>query len=179
MVRYFVETMRCPVCGESIALSDTPTRVRCPGCETQLSLRDRLCPHCGTYQSQPESACQRCGLSMRVRCPHCESDNWQGDDLCQICGTPLDTLSQITKRVSTSERLRTQMAAAQHVKAEADAAAEARMQRMLAEERAFREELQWRKAAQQEHERKMLTIVLVVSGILIFALLLYTLITVL
>ncbi len=179
MVRYFVETMRCPVCGESITLSDIPTSVLCPGCETQLSLRDRLCPHCGTYHSRPESACQRCGLSMRVRCPNCERDNWQGDDVCQTCGTPIDTLSHITKRLNTADRLRAQMADARHVKAEADAAAEARMRRMLAEERAFREDLQRRKAAQQEQERKMLTIVLVVSGILIFALLLYTLITVL
>jgi hypothetical protein len=73
-------------------------------------------------------------------------------------------------------RLNEQMDEAGQIKAAETAASQARMERMLAEEREMREALRLRLIEQNEQEKKTLTIVLSVAGVLFLIMLIVALI---
>ena len=176
MTRYLIPEMRCPVCDKGIELNSDVVDVTCLQCQTTLHLRDRLCPNCGTYHSQPPASCSNCGLGMTARCPSCNVPNWTGDEICQQCGADLDLIARLTAQASTAERLHVQMNRAHAIKAQEEAASNARLAHMLEEEKAEREALRRRLEAQQAQEQKMLKIVIIGAGLLLVILIVYALV---
>ena len=167
-MRYLIASLECPVCGEEIALPTHTEQVQCASCQNQFSLRGRLCPNCGHYHNKNVSVCAQCDHPLELRCPECGTYNWSGDEQCQQCDAPIDLLTRLLKQTDTIERLHQQMTDSRRIKKQVTASANARMERMLAEERAAREALRQRQLEQQEAERKMLrTIALIASVVLV------------
>ena len=179
MARYLISEMTCPVCGTTLELDNAAVVLTCLACKTTLHLRDRLCPNCGTYHGQPPVSCSHCGLGMTSRCPACGAQNWTGDDVCQSCGATLDLIGRLTAQADTEQRLQLQMRRARAIKAQEEAAANARLARMLEAEEAEREALRQRLEAQQARERKILMVASIGTGLFIIALMVYALIALL
>lgn len=128
-----------------------------------------ICPYCETLNDQDASFCRKCGVALTRHCPHCDTVNWIDDEHCVQCGAALDILEWIIRRdnLGVAGRLNEQMDAAGQIKAVETAASQARMERMLAEEREMREALRLRLIEQRAQEKKTLTIVLSIAGVLV------------
>jgi hypothetical protein len=181
MVRYLTEGMTCPTCQEVIDLEEQPLEGHCPSCDRDLPLRYHLCPRCGYYNEEADyDTCDACGLSLTRRCPECTQRNWVGAEQCTVCGEALDVITDILAMpAKTSDRLYSQMEEAQRIKAAEAAASAERMARLKAVDEARLEELRRRQAEQKEEERRILVTAAIIAGILILALLIFTLISLL
>ncbi|MFN2284062.1 MAG: double zinc ribbon domain-containing protein [Anaerolineae bacterium] len=137
-----------------------------------------VCPYCDTLNEQSAGFCRKCGVALTRRCSHCDTVNWIDDEHCAQCGAALDILEWIMRRdnLGVAGRLNEQMDEAGQIKAAETAASQARMERMLAEEREMREALRLRLIEQKEQEKKTLTIVLSVAGVLFLIMLIVALI---
>jgi hypothetical protein len=137
-----------------------------------------VCPYCDTLNDQSASFCRKCGVALTRRCSHCDTVNWIDDEHCVQCGAALDILEWIVRRdnLGVAGRLNEQMDEAGQIKAVETAASQARMERMLAEEREMREALRQRLIEQKAQERKTLTIVLSVVGVLLLIMLIVALV---
>jgi len=138
-----------------------------------------VCPYCETPNDQDASFCRKCGVTLTQRCPHCNTVNWIDDEHCVQCGATLGVLEWIIRRdnLGVAGRLNEQMDEAGQIKANETAASQARMERMLAEEREMREALRLRLIEQRAQEKKALTIVLSVAGVVLLIILITALIT--
>ncbi|GEM_PF-2047114 len=137
-----------------------------------------VCPYCETLNDQDASFCRKCGVALTRHCPYCDTVNWIDDEHCVQCGAALDILEWIIRRdnLGVAGRLNEQMDAAGQIKAVETAASQARMERMLEEEREMREALRLRLIEQKAQEKKVLTIVLSIAGVLLFVMLIVALI---
>lgn len=128
-----------------------------------------VCPYCETRNDQDAGFCRKCGVALTRRCAHCNTVNWIDDEQCIQCGAALDILEWIVRRdnLGVAGRLNEQMDEAGQIKADETAASQARMERMLAEERDMREALRLRLIEQRAQEKKALTIVLSVAGVVL------------
>jgi hypothetical protein len=138
-----------------------------------------ICPYCNTHNEPSAGFCRKCGVALTRRCSHCDTVNWSDDEHCIHCGAALDIIEWIVRRdnLGVAGRLHEQMADAEQIQALESAASQARMERMLAEERAMREALRLRLIEQRAQEKKTLTIVLAVTGVVLFIILIVTLLT--
>lgn len=138
-----------------------------------------VCPYCETDNDQDAGFCRKCGVALTRRCSHCDTVNWIDDEHCAQCGAALDILEWIIRRdnLGVAGRLNEQMDEAGQIKAVETTASQARMERMLAEEREMREALRLRLIEQRAQEKKALTIVLSVAGALLLIILIVALIT--
>jgi len=138
-----------------------------------------VCPYCDTLNEQSASLCRKCGVALTRRCSYCDTVNWIDDEHCVQCGAALDILEWIVRRdnLGVAGRLNEQMEEAGKIKAVETAASQARMDRMLAEEREMRGALRLRLIEQKVQEKKTLTIVLSVAGALLLIILIMALIT--
>jgi hypothetical protein len=138
-----------------------------------------VCPYCDTLNEQSASFCRKCGVALTRRCSHCDTVNWIDDDHCVQCGAALDLLEWIVRRdnLGVAGRLNEQMNEAGQIKAVETAASQARMERMLAEEREMREALRLRLIEQRAQEKKTLMIVLSIAGVVLLIILIIALIT--
>lgn len=176
-MRYLIDKLACPICGEEIPLSAQTVHVQCPGCQNQFSLRGHLCPDCGHYHNQKVHVCEQCDRPLRLRCPECNAYNWSAEANCQQCGASLDLVTRLIKSADTNERLQQQMANSRQLKEQELASSNARMERMLAEERADIAALRKRQLEQKEAERKMLRLIAVIAGAVLIAFIIYMLAT--
>ncbi|MEA3308693.1 MAG: zinc ribbon domain-containing protein [Chloroflexota bacterium] len=176
-MRYLIADMECPVCGEEIALTTHTEQVQCTSCQSQFSLRGRLCPNCGHYHNKNVSVCAQCDHPLKLRCPECGAYNWSGDEVCQQCGAHIDLLTRLIKQTDTAEWLQQQMSTSRRIKEQEAASSNARMERMLAEERADREALRRRQLEQQAAERKLLRRIILIAGVMLVIFIVYLLIT--
>jgi ribosomal protein L40E len=137
-----------------------------------------VCPYCETQNEREASFCRKCGVALTRRCSHCDTVNWIDDEHCVKCGAALDILEWIIQRdnLGVAGRLNEQMDGAGHLKDVETAASQARMERMLAEEREMREALRLRLIEQRAQEKKTLTIVLSIAGVLLLIMLIVALI---
>lgn len=138
-----------------------------------------VCPYCDTLNEQSASFCRKCGVALTRRCSYCDTVNWIDNEHCTQCGAALDILEWIIQRdnLGVAGRLNVQMDEAGEIQAVETAASQARMERMLAEEREMREALRLRLIEQKAQEKKALTIVLYVAGALMLIILIVALIT--
>ncbi len=139
----------------------------------------RVCPYCETLNEQDAGFCRKCGVALTRRCPHCDTVNWIDDEQCIQCGAALDILELIIRRdnLGVAGRLNEQMDEAGQIKATESAASQARMERMLAEEHEMREALRLRLIEQRAQEKKALTIVVSVAGVVLLIILIMALVT--
>ncbi|HEY89557.1 MAG TPA: zinc ribbon domain-containing protein [Thermoflexia bacterium] len=176
-MRYLIANLECPVCGAEIALAAQTAQVQCPGCQNQFSLRGRLCPNCGRYHNKNVSVCEQCDRPLELRCPECGAYNWSGDEVCQQCGASIDLVTRLLKQTDTTERLQQQMVDSRRIKEQGAASSNARMERMLAEERADIEALRRRQLEQQAAERKLLRTMGLLIGVMLVIFIVYMLLT--
>ncbi|HOT91373.1 MAG TPA: hypothetical protein PLJ78_06515 [Anaerolineae bacterium] len=161
----------CPNCHASLDLhrkSADGTYVHCEACGSEFMLKGHLCPYCGTYHEQEVGFCHQCGAGLMRRCPKCDTVNWIGNEYCTHCGTSLDILELIVQRYiqDVEDHLYVRMDEAERLKAEEMAASQARMERMLAEEREFQAAIHQRLLEQKLQEQKILKIALSVAAVL-------------
>lgn len=140
---------------------------------------EHVCPYCETHNDQEADFCRKCGVALTRRCSYCDTINWIDEEHCVQCGADLDILEWIVRRdnLGVAGRLNEQMDEAGQIKAVETAASQARMERMLAEEREMHEALRRRLIEQRAQEKKTLTIVLSIAGALLFIILIVALIT--
>lgn len=172
MSNKFLQSVACPNCGSPInlrGLSTSGSDVQCEACGGTFILQGHVCPYCGTYHEKATAFCRQCGSPLSRRCPKCETNNWIGDEYCVHCGAPLDIFELISQRyvVETSDRLYQQMEESQQVKQAEMAASDARLARMLAEEKEFNAALQRRRLEQKQQEQKVLMIVAGVAVVML------------
>ncbi len=172
----------CPNCTAALDLrrrSADGAYVYCEACGSEFALKGHVCPYCGTYHEQEVGFCHRCGAGLTRRCPKCDTVNWIGNEYCTNCGASLDILELIVQRhiQDVEGRLYQQMDEAERVKAAEMAASQARMERLLAEEREFQAAIQQRLLEQKRQERKILTIVLSVAVVLFVVIIVIALLT--
>jgi hypothetical protein len=138
-----------------------------------------VCPYCETQNDQDAGFCRKCGVALTRRCSHCNTVNWIDDEHCVQCGAALDILEWIVRRdnLGVAGRLNQQMDEAGQLKVVETAASQARMERMLAEEREMHEALRLRLIEQRAQEKKTLTIVLSVAGGVLLIMLIVALVT--
>ncbi len=142
-----------------------------------------VCPYCDTYNEQTRESsradfCRKCGVALTRRCSHCDTVNWIDDEHCVQCGAALDILEWIVRRdnLGVAGRLNAQMDEARQIKEIETAASQTRMERMLAEEREMREALRLRLIEQKAQEKKALTIVLSIAGVIVLIIVIVTLV---
>ncbi|MFP4344080.1 MAG: hypothetical protein ACLFU8_05245 [Anaerolineales bacterium] len=167
MAHYLVDRVLCPTCGSPIELDESSAQVQCKACGTGVALRYHMCPRCGAYHQEPVSACNSCGLGTVYSCPKCGAKNWAGDDRCQTCNAPLDLITLLTHHTNTADRLYRQMREANDIKSRESAAAEARMARLLEQDRVRQKKLLQRQREQQARERKMILSITVIGIVLL------------
>ncbi len=175
-----LQKISCPSCNAPIDLrgqSADGVYVHCAACGSEFILKGHVCPYCGTYHEQETGFCRKCGAGLARRCPKCNTVNWIGDEYCASCGAPLDILELIVQRHNqgTEGRLYQQMDEAQKIKETEMAASQARMNRMLAEEREQQAAVRHRLLEQKRQEKKILTIVLGVAAALVIMIVIITL----
>ncbi|HOU14388.1 MAG TPA: zinc ribbon domain-containing protein [Anaerolineae bacterium] len=172
MNEHLLQKVACPNCNAPIDLRGQSTAgayVHCAACGSEFVLKGHVCPYCGAYHEQEAGFCRKCGAGLTRRCPKCSTINWIGDEYCVNCGAPLDILELIVQRHTqgTAGRLYQQMDEAQTIKEMEMAASQARMNRMLAEEREHQAAIRRRLLEQRRREKKVLTIVLGVAAVLV------------
>lgn len=138
-----------------------------------------VCPNCDTLNEESASFCRKCGIALTRRCSYCDTVNWIDAEHCVQCGAALDILEYIIQRdnLGVAGRLNLQMDEGGEIKALETAASQARMERMLEEEREMHEALRLRLIEQKAQEKKALTIALSVAGGLLLIILIIALIT--
>ncbi len=99
-----IKRIACPSCGGSQFVHDAQGSPVCQFCGAQYSsARDEiLCRVCGTLNPPQARRCMECGLALGRQCPTCAHINPPGASHCEVCANPLDTLSAVTSRASTT-----------------------------------------------------------------------------
>ncbi len=166
------QKVACRSCGAPLELHGQESEggyVHCPACGSEYILHGRICPYCGTYHEQEPEFCRKCGAGLRRRCPKCQTSNWVGNEYCLHCGAALDILELIAQRhtETTQQRLYQQMDEGEALKEEETTASRMRMERMLADERAYQAAIRRQLLEQKEREKKILTFVWKISAVVI------------
>jgi hypothetical protein len=138
-----------------------------------------ICLYCNTPTEPSADFCRKCGVALTRRCSHCDTVNRPADESCTHCGAALDIIERIVRRdnLGVAGRFYRQMDDAEQIQALETAASQARMERMLAEEREMHEALRLRLIEQRAQEKKMLMMVLSIAGVVLFIILIAALLT--
>jgi ribosomal protein L40E len=122
------------------------------------------CSECGAVHSADARRCVSCGAPLVQECPACGAENPLGAARCQTCGQALELVDELFARITSSRAgwLSDVRQEAGGMKAEAEAASQARLEAMWAEEAERQEELA---AARAERERQQRILVMVAVGV--------------
>ena len=161
------QEVSCPNCLNPIDVREHGQHINCDACGSQFILRGHLCPNCGAYHTKEDAICGQCSTPLKRVCRKCHTSNWAGDEYCLNCGTPMDILDVIANQsqMSTADRLHRQRLEARKLKAQEEAAAQKRMEELMAIEEKRQAQLRERLAKQKQQER---TILMAVGGTIAF-----------
>ena len=137
---------------------------------------DIACPNCGHTSLTPQSGgilvCDNCQASYALperECPSCGAQNPLQAHQCLACGQELDIVDAMFSRLtsSTGDQLRRVREGGVSAKAREEAASEARLAEMWAEEERRRQELAQARAERERQERVMINIALGVVAFIV------------
>lgn len=108
--------------------------------------------------------CPACGAPLPRACPTCGAHNPLDAPHCTACGQQLEILDTMLERLTTTRGrwLHELQREAPSLKAQAEQESQARLERMWAQERAHREELQ-RALLERERQQRLLIILAVAA----------------
>lgn len=149
----------CPNCLNPIDVRDQGQHVTCDACNSKFILRGHLCPQCSTYHETSVKICGQCGTALLRTCRRCGTDNWSGAEYCLSCGDALDILDIVA--VTANEQADLFRAkkhdAIRQVRAESQAASEARMKQFNEMERVRQTEIRQRQKKSRQSDWLLLS----------------------
>jgi ribosomal protein L40E len=146
--------LECPGCGGFSFSAGPDGRLVCDYCQAVCALAGPVCPECGAAYEPGARYCPTCGADLVRECRACGAQNPPSARRCTACGQDLNVLDALFARATgeTAHWLRQTREEATAVKAQQEAASQARLAEMWAAEQRRREELA---QAQAERDRQM------------------------
>lgn len=134
---------------------------------------ERVCPLCGAAYEPGARRCPSCGFDLVRECPACGAVNPLLAHKCLVCGQELEILDALFDRVTGTRGgwLRQVHEEAPDIKAQEEAASQARLAEMWAAEERRRETLAQAQAERERQERIIVAVVVAVVAIVIVAVL--------
>jgi len=171
MTKSSAPSISCPGCGSTSFTTDSNGLPVCEYCQVAYEVRGSQCDRCGTAYELTVRHCPTCGVELVGECPICGTLNPLDAAKCLVCGQTLDAADQMFARLtrSTATQLRRTRELGADIKALEEAASEAQLAKMWAEEEARQAELAQARAERQRQERLMITIAIGVAAIIVVA----------
>jgi predicted amidophosphoribosyltransferase len=161
--------LECPGCGGSSFTTGPDNSLTCDYCHAVYVASGRLCPDCGAMHDASVHYCPSCGADLVRECRACGAQNPPAARKCTACGQDLGMLETLFTRVTgdVADWLREQRDQAPALKAQQEAASQARLAAMWAAE-ARRQEALAEAQAERDRQQRVMWIVAVVV-LVIFA----------
>lgn len=165
--------LECPGCGSAYFTASPDGSLICDYCHTAYAPPERACPVCGAAYEPGAHRCPSCGAEMVRECPACGAPNPLLARKCLACGQRLEILEALFERVTGTRGgwLRQVRQEAPAIKAQEEAASQARLAEMWATEARRRETLAQARVEQKRQERTIVAVAIAVVVIVIIAVL--------
>lgn len=159
----------CPGCGSSSFAADLKGAPVCEYCRAAYLPPTGACQGCGSAYEPDGRWCPACGVELARDCPACGALIPLATGQCLVCGQPLDVVDAMFTRLlrTTPDRLRRVRQAGATIKAQEEAASEARLAKMWAEDERRRQELAHARAERLRRERLGVALVVGVGVIVV------------
>jgi ribosomal protein L40E len=160
---------KCPGCNSSSFTASPDGSLVCNYCQTAYVPSGQTCPLCGATHDPGAYQCPSCGADLVRKCPACGAPNPLSARKCLACGQGLQILESLFARVTgaTADRLRKVREEAPAIKAQEEAASQARLAEMWATERERREALARAQAERERQERIIAVVTIIVVALVI------------
>ena len=137
------------------------------------------CSECGAVHSADAWKCVSCGAPLVRECPACGAGNPLDAAQCQTCGQALELVDKLFARVTSgrADWLRDVQQEAAGMKADAEAASQARLEAMWAEETERQKGLAEARIEQERQQRIILMVAVGVAVVVILAVVVTLLLT--
>jgi len=169
MAKDSAPSIGCPGCGSTSFTADSNRLPVCEYCQVAYGAHGVECDRCGTAYKLTTRRCPTCGAALVCECPVCGTLNPLMAIKCLVCQQTLDAVDQMFARLtrSTTAQLHRTRELGADIKDLEEAASEARLAKMWAEEEERRAELAQARAERQRQERLMITIAIGVVAIIV------------
>ena len=162
-------SLKCPGCNSSSFTAGPDGSLVCNYCHVAYAPSGRMCPVCGAAFDPDAHQCPSCGADLVRKCPACGAPNPLLAHKCLVCGQELEILESLFARVTgtTADWLRQVREEAPALKAQEEAASQARMAEMWAAERDRREALARAQAECERQERFIVAVTITIVALVI------------
>lgn len=169
----------CPGCGSVSFTANPDGSLVCDYCHAAYVPPERACPVCGATHEPDARRCSFCGVDLVRECPACGASNPLPARKCLTCGQRLEILEPLFDRVTgkTADWLRQMREGAPAIKAQEEAASQARLTEMWAIEAHRCEALELAQAERERQERTIIAVIATVVVLIIVAMLVVLVIT--
>ncbi|MDY6875520.1 MAG: zinc ribbon domain-containing protein [Chloroflexota bacterium] len=163
--------LECPGCGSASFTAGHDGRLICNYCHVVYVPPEQVCPVCGAAYEPDAHRCPSCGAEMVRECPNCGAPNSLLARQCRACGQRLEILDTLFDRVTgtRADWLHQVREEAPTIKAQEEAASQARLAEMWVTEEHRRETLAQAQGEQKRQERFIITVAIALVVIVIFA----------
>lgn len=159
----------CPGCGSSSFTANPHGSPICDYCNAVYVPPERTCSVCGAAYDPGARRCPACGTDLLRKCPACSALNPSVVDRCLVCGQEMGILESLFDRVTRKrgDWLNYAREEAPTVKAQQEAASEARLAEMWAAERRRREALAQARAERDRQQRIIVATTVVIVAVVV------------
>ena len=160
---------KCPACGSVSFTADPAGSLICNYCHAAQVPSDRVCPVCGAAYDSATRRCLSCDADLSRKCPACSALNPPFARECLACGQRLEILDSLFTRVTGmgARWLGEVRNGSPAIKAQQEAASQARLAGMWGDEMRRREALAQAEAERDRQESIIVTATVIVVAIFI------------
>jgi len=171
MAKSSAPPISCPGCGSTSFLASSDGLPICEYCQVAYGVHRSQCYRCGTTHELSARRCPACGTELVRECPVCGTHNPADAATCLVCQQTLVAVDEVFARLtrSTAVQLRRTQELGAEIKALEEAASEARLAKMWAEEEERQAELARARTECQRQERLMVTIAIGMAAIIVIS----------
>jgi ribosomal protein L40E len=136
-------------------------------------IHEQTCPFCGAVHEPGARTCPSCDADLFRECPTCGASNPVIARQCLTCGQEMEILEALFARVTgtRAEWLRQVREEAPAVKAQEEAASQARLAEMWAAEKRRREDMARVRAERDRQQRILVTVTVAVVVVVVVVIL--------
>lgn len=141
----------------------------CDYCQVAYGPPNGECARCGTPHALGDRRCSNCDAELARECPVCGTLNPLEVRTCLVCRHGLTGIDKVFARLATGTpgQLRSARELGTQVKAKEEAASEARLAKMWAEEERRQAELVRQRTERQRRERLMITTAIGIAAVVV------------
>ena len=165
--------VECPGCGSSSFTRNADGGLVCDFCHTVYGASGPTCSTCGATYEPGAYHCPVCGADLARECRACGALNPLSARACSACGYALDMVDAMLVRATkgTADRLQELREDATAIKAQEEAASQARLTEMWAVEARQRDALARAQTERERQERMLITAAVVIVAVIVVAVL--------